>query len=228
MRKDVEDLKNAYRVVEGDGRTDFEVLAWPPSAEGLARRYETLLSPVDFGAYSRHRPLRLLDVGCGLGLLLDWLAENELLDRVDYTGVDLSIPILDEVRRRWPDRRFDFRDIRDEPYSKDCFDFCVFCGIFTSKNGNSYQETLALAQGLFRSVWPSTRLGLAFNSMSKHVDWERDDLFHWPLDDIMSFCKSDLSRHVSFKLDYGLWEVATIVRKEPLPSRSKSPGRWDR
>ena len=42
----------------------------------------------------------------------------------------------------------------------------------------------------------------------------------------MAFCKQKLRRHVSFKLDYGLWEVATIVRKEPLPPFSKLPKRW--
>jgi hypothetical protein len=62
--------------------------------------------------------------------------------------------------------------------------------------------------------------------MSKHVDWERDDLFHWPLDDIMAFCKRDLSRHVAFRLDYGLWEGATFVRRAPLVAASKTPRRW--
>ena len=120
----------------------------------------------------------------------------------------------------------DRRDVRDDPYRNDAFDFCIVCGLFTVKNGNSYEDTRALAQGALEAVWPSVKIGLAFNSMSKHVDWERDDLFHWPLDDIMAFCKRTLSRHVSFKLDYGLWEVATIVRKEPLPCLSKTPVRW--
>ena len=177
-------------------------------------------------AYSIQKPLRLLDVGCGLGFLLDWFAENDLLDRIDYTGVELSAPMFDVVSKRWPSQRFQFRDIRVEPYSENSFDFCIICGIFTVKNGNSYEETLALAQGVLKAAWGSVTLGMGFNSMSKHVDWERDDLFHWPLDDIMAFCKRDLSRHVSFKHDYGLWEATTIVRKQPLLPLSKMPDRW--
>jgi hypothetical protein len=62
--------------------------------------------------------------------------------------------------------------------------------------------------------------------MSKHVDWERDDLFHWPLDEIMAFCKANLSRHVSLRLDYGLWEASAFVRNAPIPRNSRMPGRW--
>ena len=32
-------------------------------------------------------------------------------------------------------------------------------------------------------LWPHVRRGLAFNVMSKVVDWEREDLFHLPMDD---------------------------------------------
>jgi SAM-dependent methyltransferase len=225
MRKDVERLQDIYSLAEDDARSDFAVLGWP-NAVDVGRRFEALLSAIDFGAYSRQKPLRLLDVGCGLGLLLDWLKENGHLPSVDYTGADLSSPMLQAAFGRWPAQRFELRDIRDQPYAPDCFDFCIISGIFTANNGNSYDETQALARELLKAIWPSVRLGLAFNSMSKHVDWERDDLHHWPLDDIMAFCKRELSRHVTFKLDYGLWEVATIVRRQPLPMLSKTPARW--
>ena len=79
-------------------------------------------------------------------------------------------------------------------------------------------ETLA-------AVWPSVTEGLSFNTMSKHVDWERDDLFHWPLDDVMAFAKANLSRHVAFNLDYGLWEVAVHVHRSPVQPAATS-GMW--
>lgn len=226
MRKDVQNLSAFFPRPNSRPEKDLDVLNWPNAPDDLAARYGALLSPIDFGAYSAERPLRLLDLGCGLGLLLDWLAENGLLESVDYTGVDLVAPILEEARKRWPGRRFLLRDVRDEPFAADAFDYCIVCGIFTVKHGNSCEENLALAQSTLRAIWPSVSLGLAFNAMSKHVDWERDDLFHWALDDMMAFCKRDLSRHVAFKLDYGLWEVSAIVRKQPFPCPGKTPQRW--
>ena len=224
MRKDVEKLAELFP--RRDAKSDLDRLGWPPKPADLASRYAVLLSAIDFDQYSVDRQLKLLDVGCGLGLLLDYLTVNSLIDLVDYTGVDLVQPILEEAQARWPGQRFHLRDVRDEPYGNDAFDYCIVCGIFTIKSGNSYDDTVAWAESTLKAVWPSVKVGLAFNSMSKHVDWERDDLFHWPLNEIMNFCKRDLSRHVSFYLDYGLWEAATLVRKAPKRPHVNVPPGW--
>jgi SAM-dependent methyltransferase len=226
MRKDVENLSMLFPSRDATAGNALDMLRWPAKPADLAMRYEVLLSGVDFDLYSPQRPLRLLDLGCGLGLLLDYLDRNGLLDRVDYTGLDLVDPILEKARERWPGHRFENRDVRDTPFPGNSFDYCIICGIFTVKHGNTYEETLALAQETLKSVWPSVKHGLSFNSMSKHVDWEREDLFHWPLDEIMAFCKRDLSRHVSFRLDYGLWEGSTLVRKEAVPRCHEVPADW--
>ena len=225
MRIDVEKLPELFPRPGSAPEKYLDRLNWPNGPD-LAARYTALLSAIDFNEYSAARPLKLLDVGCGLGLLLDYLIDNSLIDLVDYTGVDLVEPILKEARGRWPGRRFHQRDVRDQPYAKDEFDYCILCGIFTAKNGISYEDTVGLAQSTLKAVWPSVKVGLGFNSMSKHVDWERDDLFHWPLDAIMAFCKRDLSRHVALHLDYGLWEVSTLVHKAPRYRKSRVPSVW--
>jgi hypothetical protein len=50
--------------------------------------------------------------------------------------------------------------------------------------------------------------------MSKHVDWERDDLFHLPYDPLAAFLKAEISRHFVFRADYGLYEFTTFVYRE--------------
>ncbi|MFL9959855.1 class I SAM-dependent methyltransferase [Paraburkholderia sediminicola] len=225
MRSDLKQLRDFYPSPAAKPEELLQRLGWP-NAPDLAARYAALLSPIDFTRYSPHHRLRLLDVGCGFGLLLDYLKENALLDLIDYTGVDLVDAVLTEARSRWPNARFEKRDVRDLPYPDDAFDYCIVCGIFTVKVGNTYAETVALAQSTLKALWPSVTLGLGFNSMSKHVDWEREDLFHWPLDDIMAFSKRDLSRHVSFRLDYGLWEVSTLIGKTPRIVAQRVPTAW--
>ena len=115
MGKDVERLSEIYPPLDAGIGSDFDALGWPAKPSDLAARYAILLSAINFSDYSKDEPLRLLDVGCGLGLLLKYLTANSLLDRVDYTGVDLVDSILKEARRRWPRHRFDQRDVRDEP-----------------------------------------------------------------------------------------------------------------
>jgi SAM-dependent methyltransferase len=226
VRDDIRKLPEIYRLLAEQDDKPLATLGWPPNPDDLAERHKTLLSAVEFPSYTPERPLKILDLGCGLGLLLDYLTANSLIGRIDYTGVDLLEPILHRARQRWPDHRFELRDVRDEPFACEEFDYCIMCGLFTIRNGNSYEDAVELVQSTLKAVWPSVRLGLGFNSMSKHVDWERDDLFHWPLDDIMAFCKQNLSRHVSLHLDYGLWEVSTIVRKSPRSRGSRVPANW--
>jgi len=91
---------------------------------------------------------------------------------------------------------------------------------------NRFHGKVAFAQDALKAVWPSVTFGPSFQSLSKRVDWQRDDLFYRRRDDIVSFCKRDLSRHVSVGLDYGRWEVATIARMEPLTTVSNAPKRW--
>ncbi|HVH77425.1 MAG TPA: class I SAM-dependent methyltransferase [Stellaceae bacterium] len=225
MRDDVHEIAADYEDMLATRGAVLAGVGWS-SAFDLALRYGTLLSRVDFRRFSRERPLRLLDLGCGPGFLLDYLASNDLLDRVDYTGVDVSEVGLAHARRRWPQQRFERRDVRDQPFDADEFDFCMICGVFSSRCGISFEAMRDLAQATLRALWPSLAMGLAFNVYSKHVDYEREDLFHWALDEVMAFCKRYLSRHVSFHLDYGLWDLSVLVSREPVRPNGRIPEAW--
>lgn len=225
VRDDLKPLLDVYASAFAAHGPTARGLLWP-NAVDMAIRYETLLRPADIAGHTPSRPLRLLDLGCGTGLLLDYLAANDLSARVDYTGIDIRPEAVDYCRGYWPERRFEVRDIRDRPYPAEEFDHCLICGVFTGRFGMSFAGMEAMAQETLSAAWPSVAGGLSFNTMSKHVDWERDDLFHWPLDDIMAFAKANLSRHVAFQLDYGLWEVAVSVRKTPVEPASAAPKDW--
>ena len=53
--------------------------------------------------------------------------------------------------------------------------------------------------------------GVAFNVMSKHVDWERDDLFHLPFDEMAGFVTRNLTRNFVIRNDYGLFEYTVYL-----------------
>jgi SAM-dependent methyltransferase len=225
VRKDLDELIEAYRTALAANGPVPKGLLWPNGAD-LAIRFGSLLRPIDFDAFSPARRLRLLDLGCGPGLLLDYLACNGLIDKVDYFGVDVFEDTLVHARARWPGQHFERRDVREDPFPEQAFDYCIICGVFTGRFAMPREVMEAMATDTLRAVWPALHLGLGFNVMSKHVDWERDDLFHWPLDDIMAFCKANLSRHVTLHLDYGLWETSVVVRKEPVRLAGLAPPQW--
>jgi len=63
-------------------------------------------------------------------------------------------------------------------------------------------------------VFSHAAIGIAFNVMSKHVDWERDDLFHLPFDTLAEFLEEHLTRNYVFRNDYGLYEYTTYAYQQ--------------
>ena len=95
------------------------------------------------------------------------------------------------------------------------FDYIVMNGLFTAKCDLSFEAMLEYFQRLVRRVFAKARKGIAFNVMSKQVDWEREDLFHLPFDMLASFLAREVSRHFVIRHDYGLYEYTTYVYRDP-------------
>ena len=95
----------------------------------------------------------------------------------------------------------------------DSFDYIVCNGTFTEKRELSYEEMWEFFTQTIMKLWEKCDKGIAFNLMSKCVDWERDDLFHVSLDDLSWFLKNNLSRNFIVRNDYGLYEYTAYVYK---------------
>lgn len=78
--------------------------------------------------YIRHLGLkRILDIGCGTGLLLGQLGRT-----ITYVGIDISPTAIDEARRRhadWPNARFYAASFRDWTCPVRDLDGLVWAGI---------------------------------------------------------------------------------------------------
>ena len=90
-------------------------------------------------------------------------------------------------------------------------DYIVMNGVFTEKRGLTFDEMLAYFERTLSAVFAKAKMGIAFNVMSKHVDWERDDLFHLPFDTLARFLITSLTRNFVIRNDYGLYEYTTYV-----------------
>jgi hypothetical protein len=64
---------------------------------------------------------------------------------------------------------------------------------------------------LITLMFSKTQRGLAFNVMSKAVEWERDDLFHLSADVLINFLTKHLTRNFVIRNDYGLYEYTTYI-----------------
>jgi SAM-dependent methyltransferase len=191
-------------------------LDWPNDRD-LETRFQThlgILSGVTAGA----RPV-LLDLGCGPGLLLDHMQATSLLKRVSYLGIDISSTMIAAARARWPKQAFEVRDIITDPLCDQAVDVVVANGVLTKRVDVSHDAMVSMARDLISSAYRAARVGISFNVMSRHVDWERYDLFHWGFDEVASFLTQEVSRHFTIRADYGLYEFTVFVWREPQRSR---------
>lgn len=184
---------------------------WPNQADA-AKRYEVMLGVIRSGG---ERPVSLLDFGCGTAHLLDFLIANGRHD-IHYLGLDISEKFVEVSRAKHSGNSFLCADVLVDDISLPEVDYIVMNGVFTEKRSLSFEEMFGYMRGMIRRIFPCARRGIAFNVMSKHVDWERDDLFHLPFDALAEFLKAEISRHFLFRADYGLYEYTTYVYREPM------------
>ncbi len=188
----------------------FRGVDWP-NALDAATRYKVMLELIKPMKENREdMPVTLLDFGCGAGHLLEYLQTEERSD-IHYSGLDASPKFVELCRKKFPETQFHCVDILPTDLQLHQFDFVVMNGVFTEKRSLSFDEMFAYFCRVIRLVFPLARHGMAFNVMSKHVDWERDDLFHLPFDTLARFLKAEISRNFQFRADYGLYEYTAYV-----------------
>jgi len=178
-----------------------------PNAQDLARRFEVMAGVVRVPG----RRNEILDLGCGSGLFLDYLRNTDRVPPWRYRGVDISQPMIDMAREKRGEKYFVQQDILRTPLGAGGFDYVLMNGVLTEKRDLSQTEMVAYAQDMIAAAFDAARVGIAFNVMSKNVEWEREDLFHWGLDELTAFLFNKLSRHHIIRGDYGLYEYTAYV-----------------
>jgi SAM-dependent methyltransferase len=152
----------------------------------------------------------LLDFGCGLGHFNEWIINNN--KQVQYSGLDINEGFYNTCKIKFSNLSFYNVDIFRENNLPN-FDYIIINGVFTEKQGLTQEEMMEFFTSALIKLWDKCDEGIAFNLMSKHVDWERDDLFHVGLDELGWFLKKNLSRNFIIRNDYKLYEYTTYVYK---------------
>jgi SAM-dependent methyltransferase len=178
-----------------------------PNADDAKTRYRVMLDVI---RQSTPAAVRLLDLGCGASHLYEYLRETGRED-VDYTGIDLSPEFIQLCHKKFPDRPYFCLDVLDPNINVPKFDYVVMNGVFTEKRSLSFNEMWQYVQSMLGRAFQLATAGMAFNVMSKQVDWERDDLFHLPYDTLVEFLTRSVSRHFVIRNDYGLYEYTAYV-----------------
>jgi hypothetical protein len=185
----------------------YEGVRWTKSQHNTDKRYQVMLEVID-----RHSEgnVTLLDFGCGLSHLLEYIRRQNI-SNIEYSGLDISSVFIEESRRKFPEIEYYLADVLDKDTVLPIFDYVVMNGVFTVRPGFSRDEMKRYIESILVRMKDYARIGLAFNVMSKLVDWEREDLFHVGFDDIAEFLAKRVSRNFVIRHDYGLFEYTVYL-----------------
>jgi SAM-dependent methyltransferase len=156
------------------------------------------------------RDVRLLDFGCGASHLYEYILARGIR-HIEYSGFEISTKFFELSKSKFPANQYYRGDLIEDANAIPAFDYIVMNGVFTEKITLSFEQMFLYFKELVRRVFAKATAGLAFNVMSTHVDWERPDLFHLPLDTLASFLTREVSRNFVIRNDYGLYEYTTYI-----------------
>ena len=153
----------------------------------------------------------LYEVGAGAGHLYGYLAELGVA--VDYTGCDLSSEMVDAARKLHPQASFEVRDILIDPPRRR-YDVVLTSGLFHVRLDHSDTEWRQFVFAIVRRMYELCDRAIAFNLMTDQVDFRSDRLYYANPGDVLEFCRRELSRHVTVRHDYPLYEFTTYVYRD--------------
>lgn len=200
-------VKHYEKCLEEHGDT-FRGVDWPKE-EDVDKRYEVMLGVI-------RRPIQkqvtVLDFGCGASHLYEYI-DRKGISNIEYVGLDISPRFIELCRSKFPNLQFYCIDALDPDAILPKYDYAIMNGVFTEKCNLSFDYMLDYFKKMVKTIFDHAQKGIAFNVMSKQVDWERNDLFHLPLDTLAWFLKNEMSRHFVIRNDYGLYEYTAYVYK---------------
>ena len=145
----------------------------------------------------------ILDVGCGFGDFYGFLISHG--KEVDYTGIDISLEALSIAKDRYPDARFEERDILSGDSEKR-FDYVVESGVFN----HVLLDNETFARAMLRTMFNVSNHGVAVNMLTDYVDYKEDHLYYYNPEAYFRYCKT-LSKLVTLRHDYPLYEFTLYV-----------------
>lgn len=209
-RKYLKIIRHYENCLEKFGDTHLGV-DWP-KVEDVDKRYQIMLELIPEYIIDN---ITLLDFGCGAAHFYDYLIRKNRTT-IKYSGLDLSEKFITLCKSKYPELPFICGDVLIDPNLISNFDYIIVNGVFTERRELNEEEMFDYFKSTIKILFEKCNHGIAFNVMTKHVDWEREDLFHLSFDKLASFLKSEISTNFIFRNDYGLYEYTTYIYKQTL------------
>lgn len=174
-------------------------------------RYRVMLDLIQ----SQKVPVKVLDFGCGLGGLKNYI-DKQKLNHIKYEGMEISKAYAKAASKNHPDIKIHCLDILKDNAKVLNYDYILLNGIFTRRENMSETQMLEYLKRVTEKLFPHASLGIAFNVMSENVDWKSNELFHPNNSELTRIISKSLSPHYVLRNDYGLYETTCYVYQKSI------------
>lgn len=174
-------IKKYYEANMDKGLPDYSMLGWE-SEEAQALRFEMLAANVPL------QGRKILDVGCGVGNLAEYLGRRSI--QSDYTGVDILQSMICRAKEKKLGARFLHCDIfKENPFKNEKFDVVYSSGIFNLNLSNN-MEFLRRAIDTFLDLSDGI---VAFNLLSNKSLDKEDKYFYYDMEKVENLIRNEFS-----------------------------------
>ncbi len=163
---------------------DHRGVKWVTAASQFLRF--KILTEINSDILSSH----LLDVGCGLGHLVDFLNTQQFSGQ--YKGIDIVHQMIVNAKKRHPNADFENTDVDSLPIAG--FDYVLASGIFAF-------TSLDIIKSLLPPLFDRAKKGLAFNCLSIQATEKENGMHYHDPNELLHFCQT-LTTQVNLRHDY--------------------------
>lgn len=171
---------------------------------------------------------RILDYGCGLGYLLDYLSLNA--KQFEYVGVDLLPDFVNACKLKYPQHKFpnaSFRTIGPEECINESFDIIFSSGVFNIRTHPEVVQSKAYAFKRLEELYRLANEAMVCDFLSAYVDYQQESAQHFSASEIADFCIHKLGRRFTIRHDLLPYEMTAIIWKDSAIKRPENIFRVD-
>lgn len=178
-----------------------ESLGW--TRDNVMSRLNELIAliPNDGGSY------KILDVGCGLGSLVDCLEHSTL--NFEYLGIDINPRLIRKCKEVYPDYEF---QLLNEEFDYDClvYDYALMSGVFNHVRTDGNEKNFM--QSMIGKYFALAKKGVVWNLLTDRVEYNTDHNVNYNVFETLEFCYSltnsvaMMNTHLRFEASFAIYK----------------------
>lgn len=185
--------EKAFRIYGDDTRSCL----WE---KPMVMRYQELLKIADLTGNS------VLDIGCGLGGLYEYITRDREIRLSSYKEIDLVEGMVDLAGRKYPEASFEVRNIFEAPI-EESYDYVFCCGLFN----NAIEDSDRYMKEMLKAAFSCCTKGMGFTFISSYVNFKDKEMAYHNPTDVLDFCLRELSWKAELHHHYAKCDVSAFV-----------------